>query len=78
MQNTEFSKPVKFEILDVSKEELAEDLDEAYLGEGYEKESALWHHVYWNAYDLVGGHPYTGIIADFLFEPTFPTISSLG
>ena len=42
---------------DVSKEELFDDLQNAIDGDGYEKESALWHHVYWKAYDLVGGHP---------------------
>lgn len=67
VQNTEFSKPVKLEILDVTKEELYEDLNEAALGEGYEKDSGLWHHVYWDAYDKVGGHSITGIIADYQF-----------
>lgn len=47
VQNTEFSKPVKFELLDVSKEELYDDLNDAALGEGYEKDSGIWHHIYW-------------------------------
>ena len=64
VQNTEFSKPVKFELLDVTKEELYEDLNEASNGEGYEKDSGFWHHVYWGAYDKVGGHSYTAIIGD--------------
>lgn len=67
VQNTEFSKPVKLEVLDVNKEELYEDLEDAAAGEGYEKDSALWHHVYWNAYDKVGGHPYTAIVSDLQF-----------
>ncbi len=65
VQNTEFSKPIKFELLDVTKEELYEDLNEAANGEGYEKDSGLWHHIYWGAYDKVGGHSYTSIIGDF-------------
>jgi len=47
VQNTEFSKPVKFELLDVTKEELYDDLNEAANGEGYEKDSCLLHHIYW-------------------------------
>lgn len=68
VQQTEFSKPVKFEILDAPKQELYDDLENASRGDGYEKESALYHHIYWNAYDLVGGHPYTAIIADYKFD----------
>ena len=67
VQQTEFSKPVKFEILDCPKEELFDDLENAAMGEGYEKESGLYHHIYWGAYDKVGGHPYTAIIADYQF-----------
>lgn len=77
VQNTEFDRPVKFEVLDVSKEELYEDLNEAQLGEGYDKESALWHHIYWGAYDLVGGHPYTAIIADYQIENNAPDMKFL-
>jgi len=68
VQNTEFSKPVKFELLDVTKEELFEDLDEASMGEGYEKDSGLWQHLYWGAYDKVGGHSYTAIVSDYQFS----------
>jgi len=77
VQNTEFSKPVKFELLDVTKDELYEDLNEAALGEGYEKDSGLWHHVYWDAYDKVGGHSITAIIADYQFKNTAPDIKLL-
>lgn len=68
VQNTDFSRTVKLEVLDTSKEEIFEDLNEAYQGEGYDKESALWQHIYWNAYDLVGGHPYTAIVTDFQID----------
>jgi len=68
VQNTEFNKAVKFELLDVTKEELFEDLNEAAMGEGYEKDSGLWHHIYWGAYDKVGGHSYTAMIGDFQFD----------
>ena len=70
VENTEFSKPVKIELLDVSKEELYDDLNEAAMEEGYEKSSGLYHHLYWGAYDKVGGHPYTAIIADYQFDST--------
>ncbi len=77
VQNTEFSKPVKFELLDVTKEELFDDLDEAALGEGYEKDSGLWHHIYWGAYDKVGGHSYTSIVSDFQFDNSASDVSLL-
>lgn len=77
VQNTEFSKPVKFELLDCSKEELYEDLNDAALGEGYEKDSGLWHHIYWGAYDKVGGHSYTAIVADFAVSNSPQDISLL-
>jgi type VI secretion system protein ImpC len=77
VQNTQFTKPVKLEVLDVSKQELADDLEEAAAGEGYDKDSALWHHIYWNAYDKVGGHPYTSIISDYQFENTGQDIKML-
>lgn len=75
VQNTEFSKPVKFELLDASKEELYDDLNEAANGEGYEKDSGFWHHVYWGAYDKVGGHSYTAIVGDFQFDNSAQDIS---
>jgi len=68
VQNTEFSKPVKYTILDCSKQELFDDLETASRGDGYEKESGLYHHIYWHAYDKVGGHPFTSIIADYQFD----------
>ncbi len=77
VQNTEFSKPVKFELLDAAKEELYDDLNDAALGEGYEKDSGLWHHVYWGAYDKVGGHSYTAMISDYQFGNTPQDISML-
>ncbi len=77
VQNTEFSKPVKFEILDVTKQELYDDLNDANLGEGYEKDSGLWHHIYWGAYDKVGGHSYTAIVADYQIDNSPQDISLL-
>lgn len=68
MQRTDFSKPIQFVLLDCPKEELFEDLEGAALGEGYERESGVWHHLYWHAYEIVGGHPFTAIIADYQFD----------
>ena len=50
------------------KEELFEDLDNAVDGDGLEVESGFFHHVYFGAYDVVGGHPYTTMIADYHFD----------
>jgi len=78
VQQTEFSgKPVKYELLDCAKDELFEDLDAAALGEGYEKESGLYHHIYWGAYDKVGGHPYSSIITNFQFDNSSQDIKFL-
>ncbi len=77
VQNTEFSKPVKFELLDATKEELYDDLNEAANGEGYEKDSGLWHHIYWGAYDKVGGHSYTAIVGDFAVDNSAQDIGLL-
>lgn len=77
VQNTEFSKPVRLELLDVSKDELYDDLQSAALGEGYENDSGLWHHVYWDAYDRVGGHSITAILGDFQFQNTKQDIELL-
>ncbi|HEX2961509.1 MAG TPA: type VI secretion system contractile sheath large subunit [Ignavibacteriales bacterium] len=77
VQNTEFSKPVKIELLDVTKEELYDDLNEASMGEGYEKDSGLWHHIYWGAYDKVGGHSYSAIIGDLSINNSAQDIALL-
>jgi len=77
VQNSEFSKPLKIELLDVSKEELYDDLNEAAMEEGYEKSSGLYQHLYWGAYDKVGGHPYTAIIADYQFDSSTQDINFL-
>jgi type VI secretion system protein ImpC len=77
VQTSEFSKPLKIELLDVSKEELYDDLNEAAMEEGYEKSSGLYHHLYWGAYDKVGGHPYTAIIADYQFDSSAQDINFL-
>ena len=68
VDNTKFSSPIKIEVLDVSKEELFNDLEEAQANEGYEKDSGLWENVYWGAYDKVGGHPYSCILSDYQFN----------
>ena len=77
VENTKFEKPVKIEVLDVSKEELYEDLENAKSGNGYEKDSGLWHHIYWGAYDKIGGHPYTAIVSDYKFDQSQPDIKLL-
>jgi len=68
VQNTKFTSTVRIEMLDISKEELQADLQSAVEGEGLEKESGLFQHIYWKAYDKVGGHPYSAIIADYRFD----------
>lgn len=68
VQSAKFTRPVRIEILDASKEEIQADLQSAVEGEGLEIESGLFQHIYWNAYDKVGGHPYSTIVADYRFD----------
>lgn len=66
--NFELSDPVKIEILDASQDELFEDIGNEHGCEDYNKTSALWQKVYWNAYDEAGIHPYTVIVADYQID----------
>lgn len=68
VQSAKFNRPVRIEILDADKEELQADLQNAVEGEGLEKESGLFQQIYWNAYDKVGGHPFSTIVADYRFD----------
>ncbi len=65
VKNTTFERHVVIELLDVAKEELYDDLNNALLGDGYEKESGIYRHIYWQAYDKFQEHPFTAIVTDY-------------
>lgn len=69
--------PIKISILDATKQEIFNDFEQAANGDGYAKESVLFHHIYWNAYDRIGTHPYTAMILDYSFDNTANNIKLL-
>ena len=64
VDRTDFKKNVKIDILDVSKEDLTEDLEDA----PETIQSGLYKHVYVDEYDTPGGEPYAAIISDYYFD----------
>lgn len=64
VDRTDFKKNVKIDILDVSKDDLAEDFEDA----PETIQSGLYKHVYTDEYDTPGGEPYGSIISNFDFD----------
>src|SRR5512136_1642950 len=64
VDRTDFRKNVKIDILDVSKEELAEDFEDA----PETIQSGLYKHVYVSEYDTPGGEPYGTIVSNYEFD----------
>jgi len=73
VDRTDFTKNVKIDILDTSKEDLAEDFEDA----PETIQSGLYKHVYTDEYDTPGGEPYAAIISNFYFNSTPPDIALL-
>ncbi|MDR0331251.1 MAG: type VI secretion system contractile sheath large subunit, partial [Chitinispirillales bacterium] len=73
VQRTDFRKNVKINILDVSKEELAEDFEDV----PETIQSGLYKHVYTDEYDTPGGEPYAAMVSDFEFDSGAADISLL-
>lgn len=73
VDRTDFRKNVKIEILNCSKEDLAESFEDA----PELIQSALYRHVYTNAYDQPGADPYAAIITNYEFENTPQDIALL-
>ncbi|SCY39061.1 type VI secretion system contractile sheath large subunit [Desulfoluna spongiiphila] len=67
LQGTDWNAGIMIDILDVSKEELAEDFDS---NEVDLTSSDLFKKVYVAEYDQYGGIPYSGIIGVYEFENT--------
>lgn len=64
VDRTDFKKNVKIDILDSSKDDLAEDFEDA----PETIQSGLYKHVYVSEYDTPGGEPYGSIISNFQFD----------
>lgn len=64
IDRTDFRKNVKIEMLNVSKQ----DLQESFEDSPELIQSALYRHVYTNAYDQPGADPYGAIVTNYEFE----------
>ena len=73
VDRTDFRKNVKIDLLDVSKDELAEDFEDS----PETIQSGLYKHVYTDEYDTPGGEPYGAMIASFEFDSSAPDIGLL-
>lgn len=73
VDRTDFKKNVKLDILDISKDELAEDFEDA----PETIQSGLYKHVYTEEYDTPGGEPYTSMISNFEFNSSSPDVALL-
>lgn len=66
VDRTDFRRNIKLEILNVSKEELAEDFEDV----PEPMQSGLFKHVYVAEYDQPGGEPIAAMIGNYEFENT--------
>jgi type VI secretion system protein ImpC len=73
VDRTDFKKNVKIDILDLSKDELAEDFEDA----PETIQSGLYKHVYTQEYDTPGGEPYATMVSNFSFNSSSPDIALL-
>ena len=73
VDRTDFKKNVKIDMLDVSKEELAEDFEDV----PETTQSGLYKHVYIDEYDTPGGEPYGAIISNYRFDSSPKDITLL-
>lgn len=66
IDRTDFRENIKIEILDVRKDELLEDFEEATEI----SQSGIYKHVYSKEYGQFGGEPYAALIGDYQFTPS--------
>jgi type VI secretion system protein ImpC len=70
---TDFKKNIKIDILDMSKDELSEDFEDA----PETIQSGLYKHVYVDEYDTPGGEPYAAMVSNFEFDSSPPDVGLL-
>ncbi len=73
VMNTETSVTLKIRLLNLSRDELQDDLDKAVEFD----QSALFKKVYEEEYGTFGGNPYSCLVADFAFDSTSPDMDLL-
>ncbi len=73
VMNTETSITLKLRLLNVSRDELQQDLEKAVEFD----QSALFKKVYEEEYGTFGGNPYSCLVGDFQFDATSPDIALL-
>ena len=69
----DFKQNVKVELLDLSKEDMREDFEEA----PDTTQSGMYKHVYIQEYDTPGGQPVSAIISNYEFDSSAPDVSLL-
>jgi type VI secretion system protein ImpC len=73
VQNTQFDKGIKLEMLNVSKEDMRSDFENAMDL----TQTGLFSHLYKTEYDQSGGEPFGAVIADYEFDRSSKDISML-
>lgn len=73
VDRADFRKNVRIDLLDISKEDLAEDFEDA----PETIQSGLYKHVYTEEYDTPGGEPYAAIVSSFAFDNSAADITML-
>lgn len=73
VRNTQIIKDIKLRVLNVTRDELNEDLKEA---KAFDK-SLFYKKLVENVYDMAGGHPYSAVIGDFEFDNSNTDIECL-
>ena len=66
VDRTNFRENIIMQIIDVSKDELLEDFEDA----GDETKSGLYQHIYTNEYGQFGGEPVGVVIGNYTFKPS--------
>ncbi len=74
VDRTDFRENIKMELLNVSKEELLEDFEDA----PDVTRSGLYKHAYSAEYGQFGGQPYGAIISNYQFSPGSQDVKLLG
>jgi len=73
VDRTDFTKNVKIDLLDMSKDDLAEDFEDA----PETIQSGLYKHVYTDEYDTPGGEPYATVVSNYEFSSNAADIALL-
>jgi type VI secretion system protein ImpC len=75
-KNTETGTDLKIRVMNISKDELADDLSK-YSGVDWDQ-SPLFKKIYTQGYGVLNGDPYGAIVADYYFDHSAPDVDLLG